>query len=300
MDVEWCLVCERHLDSPGPFCSKQCGESKPTISILDTELSISDDDNDQEIRLLHDVQRASWRAKDDICGWVADIPVSSAAEAPSSADFNTAASYSIPALLKEKPLMPSLCMCIPDHNKPSQASKRVMSPQQYISAISSSISNRGSVINSPATESSVETPSDPIQIPSPPKPSILGTLTSHVRSWVGSPLSRKVSPPATSQASQKPFAVFAKCHEPLKGIQISLEEEDFSSDSSAIDLNKVWWEASPSHSLSRSHVANIAIQKPRTEHRTRAVGTAIAPALRPRDDHPAYRSRGRKTSKFIA
>ncbi|KAJ7579464.1 hypothetical protein C8J56DRAFT_897308 [Mycena floridula] len=288
MDVEWCLVCERHLDSPGPFCSKQCGESKPTIAVLDTEFSISDDDNDQEIQLLHDVQRASWRAKDDICGWLADIPVSSAAGAPSSADFNTTASYSIPALLKEKPLMPSLCMCIPDHHKPSQASKRVMSPQQYISAISSSISTRGSVINSPATESSVETPPDPIQIPSPPKPSILGTLTSHVCSWVGSPLSHKVSPPATFQDS------------PFKGIQISLEEEDFSSDSSAIDLNKVWWEASPSHSLSRSHVSNIAIQKPRTEHRTRAVGTTIAPALRPRDDHPAYRSRGRKTSKFVA
>ncbi|KAJ7576791.1 hypothetical protein C8J56DRAFT_971577 [Mycena floridula] len=279
MDVEWCLVCERHLvkpllsplhilahrsgqDSPGAFCSKQCGESKPTIVVLDTEFSISDDDDDQEILLhdVHDVQPASWRAKDDISAWVADIPVGCAAGAPSSADFNASASYSIPALLKEKPLMPSLCMCIPDHNKPFQASKRVMSPQQHISAMSfsSSIADRGSLINSPATESSVETPTDPIQIPSPPKP-----------------------------ASKKPFAVFAQCHEPSKNIQISLEEEDLSSDSSAIDLNKVWWETSPSHSPSRSHVVNIAIQNPRTEHRTRAVGAAIAPSLRAKDDHPA-------------
>ncbi|KAJ7592816.1 hypothetical protein C8J56DRAFT_483380 [Mycena floridula] len=31
-ELEWCLLCGRQLDSPGPFCSKQCSEYKPDLS----------------------------------------------------------------------------------------------------------------------------------------------------------------------------------------------------------------------------------------------------------------------------
>jgi hypothetical protein len=217
-----------------------------------------------------------------IAAWAADIPLGAPAGAPASPiaitptrirsplvrspKSNSPASPTLrpPVLLlpHHRPTPPTLCMSTP-HTTLPYPSLPVLTPQQHVTlaalgpADSVSPSMGKTSLLSARTESLVATPSSPLALalPSSAKPSVLGALATHVRSWVSpspQPLSpqhrkRTVPPPRANSTAPAPIAK----RSPLASADSSLTS---SLASSPIDEPPAWWVSSPreNHSSTES------------------------------------------------
>ncbi|RDB20817.1 hypothetical protein Hypma_011959 [Hypsizygus marmoreus] len=222
MDTDWCLTCDRHFQGSGPYCSTDCqdraGPSTPNYSpFCSYSDKRSDDDSDDDEVIYHHVDdamvHAHWRGNGaaGILAWAAEIPActpSGSIYAHSSSSKTTSPSAStsrLPKLLRpnQRPAPPALCVSTPRTTLPPPTRPIRTSPQRFYGSSANRSADAESdgktSLLSGATESSLATPASshvvPI-IPSKDRPSVLGAIAGHVRSWV-TPTSPLVASPSS-------------------------------------------------------------------------------------------------------
>ncbi|KAK7056175.1 hypothetical protein VNI00_002727 [Paramarasmius palmivorus] len=185
MDTDFCLTCQCHFDGPGVFCSREC-QQPSYVHIRSPSEFDGDEDNDYftddvEEPIYHRVEDASAHTPSSsspnlqyIRQWAANIPAGPPPDTPQVPPIQTI--YPRPKLLSssQKPMPPSLCMSKPDTS----------SLGNYKQKIASTSTLNIDTLPSPATESSLATPTSstsPVAFPSKQKSS---TLFSFVRSYV--------------------------------------------------------------------------------------------------------------------
>ncbi|KAG6855950.1 hypothetical protein H0H87_009116 [Tephrocybe sp. NHM501043] len=176
-------------DGPGVFCSPQCADSP--LPCRKPCSACSDDDD----VIIHHVR---WTGNDTagILAWAADIePTSPALPAPpvppsASPSRTPSQALHIPKLmlLGRRPAPPALSVTAPSTvvPPPSKPLNTALTRTEVCSSLSLQSLGKNSIASAP-TDSSLATPPN---LPSfPAKQSLLGSLATHVRSWVApSPL----------------------------------------------------------------------------------------------------------------
>ncbi|KZT70746.1 hypothetical protein DAEQUDRAFT_764323 [Daedalea quercina L-15889] len=291
MDVNWCLVCDRHIDVEGnsPYCSRECytAARSSTSSALASPAyrpfdnvpaaeSISELDCDLCSRFessISSTERSRWIGKGaaGIYAWARDVPPGP----PSGPDHSVStADLRPPKLLQttRRPVPPSLCMSktIPAP-APSGSSSRP--PISSLPSLSSQCPTNTSVA-SLTTPSPSMYPASPVEAPVSPCPptttttavkgGLISALTAQVRSWTASskecPRSQTVTR-TSSAVRPRPRLHLPPLDDPAEVVHEPKDGFDF-------ELDGYW--------------------VPSTEK------------LPLTDDHPAFRSRGRPSSRIIS
>ncbi|ESK96401.1 hypothetical protein Moror_6909 [Moniliophthora roreri MCA 2997] len=293
MDLDFCLVCQCHYEGPGPYCSRECQPSY--IQIRSPSEFDGEEDNDYftddvEEPIYHHVEDAvaippspessSPNLHQHIREWAANIPAGPPPNTPQIPPIST--TYPRPKLLSssQKP-MPSLCMSKPDTS----------SLCNYKQRVASTSSLNIDTLPSPATESSLATPTSttsPMAFPSKPKSS---TILAMVRSWV--------TPPSHSY-SKEIASHFPRSSSP------SSDYDDHDDHRSTI-----WWipDVPLQDSPLKKSPAQLITKKPQSDA-THFFQPGCVPTPRrsqtqlcgsfTRHDLPPYHSRGRKLSRVVA
>ncbi|CAA7269278.1 unnamed protein product [Cyclocybe aegerita] len=297
MDIDFCLTCNRKTDD-SLYCSPECaGPSQippPRVYSDDDDDELSDSTDDDVI--LHEVEEISsglrWTGNDNagIQAWAAEIPFGAPAGGCSSPiddaysiSSMSSTNYRPPQLLKSprRVVPPTLCMTTP-RPEPPPPSTPMLTPRRQSSLVSvlrnSHETNRTSLISAP-TDSSLATPasSHPVPVPiiSQRKPSTIGEMYSQVRSWV----------------SPSPVVVIPQPRQP----HLPLPRVDSTTNFAFLgDHAAVCW----------STIVVDPKQRPQqhttsTQRQSRGRGR-LAPELPPHDEHPSFRTRGRKASRAAA
>ncbi|EPT00949.1 hypothetical protein FOMPIDRAFT_1145731 [Fomitopsis schrenkii] len=289
MDVNWCLACSRHIDVEGnaPYCSRECYVSdQPSTSALASPIYISADnafaaDNISELddcdlcsryeSSLPTTERSRWIGKGDagIYAWARDVPPGP----PSGPDYpSPTADLRPPRLLQtsRRPVPPTLCTSktIPA-SAPSDHARPILSS---LPSLSSQCPTNTSVVSlsTPASSMSPVSPLEASPAPCPPsattaavKAGLISALTAQVRSWTVSkecPRSQTVT-----RQSRTASAIRARPLPPIDDPAFVFHE---SKDCFGYELDGSWG--------------------PSTEK------------LPLTDDHPAFRARGRSSSRALS
>jgi len=314
MDTDWCLSCGQHLPSDAPYCSQECmSHDRPSVSIppsqpfvpnLSSLHSLSTADSDLDI-VYHDISKGQWLGSDydGIRAWAANIPLGSS-DGTSSSDMSKVSSRAsspppaarrTPKLLlsNQRPATASLCMSTP-HPAFPPPSKPIVTPQLSITSlrlaksagdVGSSISSLFSGITDPliATPSSASM-EDPIHAEQEPKfnmPHILDALAVHVRAWVSPPQQKCTSAPRVPKPAVLNLSTPPESHVAL--------HSDFESGSDDSLPHDAWWASQ-----------DIFVEKESSVVKRKGPDIVQPRGLRTERDHPAYRARGRKTSRAFA
>ncbi|KIM44904.1 hypothetical protein M413DRAFT_9138 [Hebeloma cylindrosporum] len=315
MDIDWCLTCEKHINGSSPYCSLACaGPWNEAHIYSDEDSSVAGDEDDDDV-ILHTIDPAEpttsrWLGSDSagISAWAADIP--SGAPPPGdihSPDDEESSFFSFsrstyrpspPNLLKtpRQIVPPSLSMTTPPAPPPTPSTP-VVTPKRQQSTASIAPSADASMgqtsLNSAATESSLATPasSNPVPIScASRRPSILDDMYIQVRSWVSPspapiPSTQQPQLPVTPmnlpKATPKPRSSQFR---PVTIISSSHSSHGFA------DQSAVYW-------MAGTVLDQFAIKPPHESFRGRTLPNDIP--LR-HDDHPSYRTRGRKPSRADA
>ncbi|KAJ4496305.1 hypothetical protein C8J55DRAFT_554021 [Lentinula edodes] len=152
VDLDWCLTCNRHLDSPNTnYCSPQC-EPTPSQQILHLSSDANDWTQSEELdasgddavifHIVHDTSSAK-----GIAAWAANIPTGAPPSGPS-----TLPSYSVspPKLLRPqyaRPVPPTLSMS----QTTSASIPLATPPQKDVSMLSSLANHIRSFVSSSST-----------------------------------------------------------------------------------------------------------------------------------------------------
>lgn len=339
MDIDWCLTCEKHIvryspnlcsfNSPpfqngsSPYCSPACqNRAGPSneLHIYDgtssedySSIAGDEDDGDVIFHLIDSAEPTTsrWLGSDaaGISAWAADIPTGAPPPRDIQSPDDQSSFYSFsrstyrpspPNLLKNprRIVPPSLSMTIPP-TAPRTPSTPMVTPRRQQSTTSIAPSANASMgqtsLNSAATESSLATPasSNPVPISCVSRqPSVLDDMYIQVRSWASPspapiPSTQQPQPPVTPmnlpKATPKP--------RPSQFPPVTITSSSHSCHGFA-DQSAVYWMACP--------VLDQLATKPPHHYepfRGRPLPTDIP--LR-RDDHPSYRTRGRKPSRADA
>ncbi|EDR05530.1 uncharacterized protein LACBIDRAFT_294788 [Laccaria bicolor S238N-H82] len=200
-----------------------------------------------------------------------------------------------PQLLRpHRPVPPTLCMTTPTTAAPPSSTIPIQTSHKPLTCPSilslSEFKSIGNVsVLSGATEASLATPAsaNPMPISASRNKSFIGSIASHVRSWVSpSPAFLFSSQQKTSQSPPRvdtaKFTVLSKKHHlsPLKSKSPSYDDDDD-------DNLPVCWMSSTV--LVETNSAFNQPKHPRGRRRTSEHN----------DDHPSFRARGRKTSRAV-
>jgi len=328
-----------HQEGTGPYCSAGCqSDEAPSPSVLtpfhlDSPSEFYHGGNEDNESIYHQFQAAPksrWAGNDSagIIAWATDIPSGAPAGAPSPDEgiFNPSPTplpaFRPPKLLipHQRPVPPTLCMSTPPPTR-SYPSLPIVTPQQQMSSLSLGHSyDIGSAdktsLLSGVTESFIATPSSAGPVPISPhhhQPSIFCALATHVRSWVSrspQPQPKQTSLHVKQRFSPTPptpnklvdsmnFTIVAKTRHsrPLHFISSPRSSLDDLSDD---DLSPAWWVSSTTMVDTGSKVASSESEKKQLGQLPRGRHPILQLPLGVSDDHPAYRSRGRKPSRAAA
>lgn len=296
MDTDWCLHCSRRFDGglQGAYCSQECfqrdhpNSSVPSLShfaplplVVDDALSPSP---------------TRWMGNDHagILAWAREVspglPSDDRDQTPSHSRKT-----SRPKLLSvphRRPLPPSLSVASPHTVRP-EPSKPIRAPHPSSSHPLPHRSLDGSSITTSLLTDSVATPVSTLDHPLSQKTSLLGALATHVRSWVA-PTRLPAKPdrashgPSIHGVDPPAFTVFARAH---RGPLAVLDEDILPS--AAIGKHDDW--DNEGDLLAGWYASRVV----RTDDHKPKVPFRPTPAASPLDidDHPAFRTRGRKPSR---
>jgi len=190
IDLDWCLTCEKRVDGPSPYCSPQCGPYDDPIDVDDDESVVSD------IFFSDHASRWLGNGSAGIEAWAREIPAGPPAGpastqcSPSASEYSFSSNSYRPQLLtsSHRAVPPALCKPTP-RPQPAPLSTPIVTPQPYQSANGMAQTNPDSIISkislkSALTESSIATPASTHPMPISRKPSLIGDMYNHVRSWV--------------------------------------------------------------------------------------------------------------------
>ncbi|KAH9946518.1 hypothetical protein B0H21DRAFT_822706 [Amylocystis lapponica] len=317
MDINWCLTCNRHIDTEGtaPYCSRECfSYDKPSTSMLfipTTPLDLHSlpestseaDECDDCLQSAYDnvTGPGAWIGKGDagICAWAQDIPPGP----PSEPDHSTSTpSFRPPKLLlaHRRPIPPSLCMSktIP---APPEPSRPILTPQQSLpSLMSQSTSDTLASYATPSSSLSIGTPISEADIhPAPPVPyksTLMHALAAHFRSWAATPAPAHL--PRETTVTRDASCMSVRRHSSHRPC----------SPSCACPLGDDWssFTLADADAKSAKYVEEEPSCVPTTfglREKVELLSHALDPLYFHRtstDDHPAYRSRGRKMLRVVS
>ncbi|KIK07729.1 hypothetical protein K443DRAFT_672991 [Laccaria amethystina LaAM-08-1] len=285
MDTDWCLTCDRHTEGNGPYCSFNC-----------KHLAGPDDDENNSAAII---------------AWAAAIPLGPAgtplgppsptptpppvhSSSSSTYSFSTSACRPPQLLRPHRPVPPTLCMSTPVTTAPPSPTLPIQTFHKPLTCpsiltLSKSIGNVS--LLSAATEASLATPAsaNPMPISASCNKSFIGSIASHVRSWV-SPLpalafsSQQKTPPPPPRVDTAKFTVLSKKHHlsPLKSKSPSYDDDNdnlpvcWMSSTVLVDTKSAFNE--PKHPRGRRRASELSLRN---------------------DDHPSFRARGRKMSRAL-
>jgi hypothetical protein len=336
MDIDWCLTCEKHIvrhspipcsfnsppfqNGPSLYCSSACqnraGPSNEShiydgISSEDYS-SIAGAENDDDV-IFHPVDSAEpttsrWLGSDaaGISAWAADIPsgapplgdIQSPDDQSSFYSFSRSTYRPSPPNLLKNPrriVPPSLSMTTPTTAPPTPSTPMV-TPKRQQSTTSIAPSPNASMgqvsLNSAATESSLATPasSNPVPISCASRqPSVLDDMYIQVRSWA----SPSPAPIPSTQQLQLPMNLPKATPKPRPS-QVPPVRIMSSSRScyGFADQSTAYW-------MAGTVLDQLATKPPHHYESFRGRPLPNDIPLR-HDDHPSYRTRGRKPSRADA
>ncbi|PPQ65761.1 hypothetical protein CVT26_000362 [Gymnopilus dilepis] len=318
IDIDWCLTCEKRVHGSSLYCSPECQEHAATTDAYSypppEPSSVDQDDDDVIFHTIDDAPSTSfesrWSGNDfaGISAWAAQVPagapaggLSSPSEEYSCPESSSGATYrpSPPNLLKphRRLVPPSISYASPPSALPPPSTPLELSPRRRVSLQSvSQVANASTgqtSLRTAATESSlVATPasSQPVAIASASrKPSILDGMYSHVHSWVShSPSNNQ---PQTPLPPQEQARSSCKAHTTtFPSVKVASSPQSFHGHA---DQATVYWMAGtvivdPPHSKRRDNYEASRGRKPSVE-------TSYH-----HDEHPSFRTRGRKASRAAA
>ena len=319
MDTDWCLHCSRrfvsHNSPPSPstsltlspdpqdgglqgaYCSQECfqrdhpNSSVPSLSHFAPLPLVRDAPSPDPIR---------WMGNDHagILAWARDVspglPSDDRDQTPSHPRKT-----SRPKLLSvphRRPLPPSLSVASPHTVRP-EPSKPIRAPYPSSSHPFPHRSLDSSSITTSLLTDSVATPVSTLDHPLSQKTSLLGALATQVRSWVA-PTRLPAKPdraphgPSIHGIDPPPFTVFARAH---RGPLAILDEDILPS--TAIGKHDDW--DNEGDLLAGWYASRVVVS---TDDHKPKVPFRPTPAASPLDidDHPAFRTRGRKPSRAYA
>ncbi|KAI1796573.1 hypothetical protein LXA43DRAFT_563997 [Ganoderma leucocontextum] len=302
VDLNWCLACGCRIELDGctPYCSQNCLNSDSpstsaypshrTLPSFDERDSFHHDEDDDSYHddSLPDPQpsspaRNTWIGRGDagIRAWAQAIPRG----APSESEDTPSRTLKPKLLLQpRKPVRPSLCMSRAQPALP-EPSRPILTPQQSLPSLSrecSSIptsmvslttgSSSYSVVT-PATTSEVGSYHDaPLSHPAAQQHNFLGGLKAQLRAWATSSTPQKEAP-RSSTLTRTPAVHIA---------------DDSDAESVLGHVSKV---RRPRSQVPFFHMAD---QYPREKSRGATEENAYP------QDHPVYRTRGRKASRVTS
>ncbi|GLB43448.1 hypothetical protein LshimejAT787_1303490 [Lyophyllum shimeji] len=256
MDTNWCLSCDCHFEGSGPYCSPDCQDKAGPSRCYDppSEYYSDNEEFDDEV-IYHQVDdtqvHAQWTGNGaaGILAWAAEIPPASPPSAGSSRSCSRTPSRAtsisrLPKLLRPHRRLapPALCVSTPQPVVPPPT--RPILTQQYAafcSRVSLDAESMGKTsIFSGATESSLATPASTLAVPiaSPrSKSSILGAITTHVRSWVAQTSPAIASPSSPTQPKNRISPATAMANEPHKFTIVAHTQSSFAPDLSYSSLD---------------------------------------------------------------
>jgi hypothetical protein len=318
-------------DGSAPYCSPECinrdqpAPSASSSTPLHVHMNpsslhtLSDTDNDVDLSYhdIYDVPNKEHLETSDRAGiqaWAANVPYGCSDGTPSpdisrtSSRANSPQPSRTPKLLlcQRLPVAPSLCMSTPQPACP-HPSRPILTPQQSIASLNlaKSTGDVGSLsmtsLLSGITESLIATPSSAsIADPSSSdqehacKPRVFEAFAT-LRSWVPSfsqPQSKCVISARPSKHHTESTSLKINGLSPSKALHYNENDTSTWIASDDCAAHNVWWKSEGSV-VGKKRKAPENRQPPRGSRHL--VGCAQS-----RDDHPAYRARGRKMSRAIA
>ncbi|KAI0716014.1 hypothetical protein C8T65DRAFT_738261 [Cerioporus squamosus] len=313
VDLNWCLACgcRIELDVCTPYCSQSCLNSdRPSTSAhksytplssfvaAEPESVFDDDDEDsfldqcpQDAHLAHPASpsRNTWIGRGDagIRAWASSIPRGASPELE-----ETPSGTLKPKLLLQPPdVKPSLYMSRAQP-APPEPSRPILTPQQSLPSLSrdsSSIPSTSMVsLTTGASSFSVVTPATRSEVGSlreAPVPrttnnNFLGGLKAHLRLWTASSSSQKEVPRSSTVTRKDTVRI--------------VEESDIESTAA----RKIRRAASPTAFFNMPEQYPTKRREPGA--RTAAKENTQPATTRAADDHPAYRTRGRKVARVAS
>ncbi|KAI0731239.1 hypothetical protein C8Q76DRAFT_354879 [Earliella scabrosa] len=311
VDLNWCLACgcRIELDVCTPYCSQSCLNSDhsstsalpsyPTVSSLADRDSILDDDDD----FYHDCpqdghmaspSRNTWigRGEAGIRAWAQSI----SAGMPSDTDDTHSGTLKPKLLLQTRRVKPSLCMSRAQP-APPEPSRPILTPQQSLPSLSrdsTSVPSTSMVslttgsssysVVTPATGSEIGSLRDAGMPRSSHHNNFLGGLKAQLRAWATSSTPQKEAPRSTTLTR----------HDTVRIVD---------PDAESLPAPKVRRPASPpaffmmpeqlGPTKRREAGARLATKENAHPATTASRRQAV-------EDHPAYRTRGRKTSRLAS
>lgn len=273
------------------YCSAKCrGQEQPPAAVNRYIDDTSDSYSDDDILCYHEIHplpnKSHWvgNGSAGIAAWAANVSPG-APSIPLNNIYRSTSAYLAPKLLlpHKRPIAPTLSMSV-SHPEPPHPSLPILTPQQHMATLSlSSSGDGGSTLTDPfiATPSSASVPHNSGHYQN----GVLGALATHVKSWV------KPTQPSPPSSTHKKPRVVAKHVEPsiqkFRSDPVCVVSPSLSSDGSSDD--DYLWVAPKAAAKDKSSRA------PPVEHPRGRLAVEIPLAVR--DDHPAYRSRGRKLSR---
>ncbi|TCD68417.1 hypothetical protein EIP91_010818 [Steccherinum ochraceum] len=334
IDVAWCLGCNRHLDGSAAYCSKECHNAHAAISSLPTRYhtppplrshsqlfayspsalsaeEFCDEDLAPESHFQFAVNhsldellsstKAPWigRGIEGIGSWARGVPPGPPEDAeevfvkPASPQTRT---FRQPELIlsQKRPVPPTLCMSktLP---APPEPSRPILTPQQSLPSLSSqhsvteaSLTSLTTALSSVSLATPATPASDAAQESDPPsaetqKPlTLMGNLTAQLRSWAISShhsgsAKAKVRSPTVTRRPESPFAAYQAAQLRPRSPASNFPLPD--------------------------HLFGIPGEKSRSTVE-KDLGDDVASSYysqqRRRDDHPAFRQRGRKAARAVS
>ncbi|KAF8899651.1 hypothetical protein CPB84DRAFT_1780335 [Gymnopilus junonius] len=318
IDLDWCLTCEKRLHDSALYCSSECRQRASPEASQSYDHQTEQVDSLEDHIIFHTIDRAPspsrWTGNDSagISAWAAQVPsgapagaISSPTEEFSSFDSPlSGATYRQPPppfLLKphRRLVPPSLSLASPPSALPPLSTPMELSPKRHTSLHSltqAAIASTGQTsLRTAATESSlVATPasSQPVPIASASrKPSVLDDMYSHVRSWVyPSPtfVHTKLPPQTPFPPSEEvKFSLQARTTllPPAKIISYPHSLHGFA------DQSTICWMA-----------GTVVVEQPTKPNTCEPSRGCKLPVEGPyhHDEHPSFRTRGRKASRAAA
>ncbi|RDX54345.1 hypothetical protein OH76DRAFT_1084529 [Lentinus brumalis] len=313
VDLNWCLACgcRIELDVCTPYCSQSCLNSdrpstsahksySPLSSFVAAEPQSVFDDDDEDFCLdicpqdSHSAHRASpsrnaWigRGEAGIRAWASSIPRGASPELE-----ETASGTLKPKLLLQPPdVKPSLYMSRAQP-APPEPSRPILTPQQSLPSLSRDSSSIPSTsmlsLTTGASSFSVVTPATRSEVGSlreAPAPrttnnNFLGGLKAHLRLWTASSSSQKEVPRSSTVTRKETVRI--------------VEESDVESTAARM----IRRQASPPAFFAMPEQYQPKRREPGA--RTAAKENACPSTARAADDHPAYRTRGRKVARVAS
>jgi len=205
MDTQWCLTCNRHLESSDEvYCSSECYHvDNPSMS----QSSVLDYHDPSSVQQLPPFNMWPASNHEGILAWARNVsPGIPSEERTPSPRRRTSRPVLLSSGMSSRPLAPALSVAsspvLAQASHPIQTprSSERLHPSLYHQSTGGFSTTTSLATDSVATPISGEDErvTSPAEAPRLNQSSMIGALAKHVRTWVGHPTSRQAPPPKRS------------------------------------------------------------------------------------------------------